>query len=190
MGHSNSPKKWLLRVGLVLLALPIFVIGLGLGLAEEPPELLPSSTSVPLPDGESATIEEVLAMGTFESPLPKETANPRSGENDFEAEPFSPLKLRQPQGFIHFSRDLVSKGHVEEAITLLRSIPDDHPDFARAQRFIGWDLYTKELNQPRIGLTFVQRSIRESPTNGNAWQDAYRVFNRSFLPKKVADKLE
>ena len=67
-------------------------------------------------------------------------------------------------------------GDHEQALALFRSLPKEHPRYGRAQRRIGWDIYTRAMNEPNLGLAFVNRSVLESPGEGNAWQDAYRVY--------------
>ncbi len=67
-------------------------------------------------------------------------------------------------------------GRPEQAIALYRSVPKDHHSYARAQRHIGWKLYTKELDDPRRGIAFVNASVKADPFDGNAWEDLVRVY--------------
>ena len=71
-------------------------------------------------------------------------------------------------------------GHSEEALGLFQSVPAGHPYFGRAQRRIGWDVYTKGLDQPVRGVPFVHASLRQNPWDGNAWQDAARVYGATL----------
>ena len=67
-------------------------------------------------------------------------------------------------------------GKTEEALALYRSVPVGHPQYGRTQRRIGWDYYAKELGEPARGVPFVHASLAKNPTDGNAWQDAARVY--------------
>jgi hypothetical protein len=71
-------------------------------------------------------------------------------------------------------------GHTEEALGLFRSVPAAHPNYGRAQRRIGWDLFSRGLDQPARGVPFVHASLRENPWDGNAWQDAARVYGATL----------
>jgi tetratricopeptide (TPR) repeat protein len=72
-----------------------------------------------------------------------------------------------------YKRDM---GEPEEAAALLRSIPDDHPQYARAMRKLGWNIYADDLGDPARGVAFVNLSLKADPFEGNAWQDAVRVY--------------
>jgi tetratricopeptide (TPR) repeat protein len=67
-------------------------------------------------------------------------------------------------------------GNTEQALALYRSVPEGHPSFGRTQRRIGWDFYAQELDDPAKGVSFVHASLAENPMDGNAWQDAARVY--------------
>lgn len=71
-------------------------------------------------------------------------------------------------------------GRPEVAAELLRTLPKDDPRYSRAMRRIGWDCYTKGMDDPRRGIAFVNASLRSDPFGGNAWQDASRVYLRSL----------
>ncbi len=71
-------------------------------------------------------------------------------------------------------------GDVDQALALLRSIPESDSRYARAQRRIGWDILTKHKGQPHRGLAYVHECLRSDVTDGNAWQDAARVWGSSL----------
>ncbi len=79
-------------------------------------------------------------------------------------------------------RHAARSGKIDQAVALLRSVPAEHPEYSRAQRFLGWDLYTEQLDRPDIGIDYVTRSLRADVFEGNAWQDAYRVYLKSITP--------
>ena len=67
-------------------------------------------------------------------------------------------------------------GDPQQALALYRSIPRAHPQYGRAQRRIGWHLYGDTLDRPALGVPYVHRALHDNPTDGNAWQDAARVY--------------
>jgi len=67
-------------------------------------------------------------------------------------------------------------GRTDEALALLRSIPEDDPDYAAAQRHIGWKIYARTLHRPEEGVAWVNRGLARDPFEGNAWQDLCRIY--------------
>jgi len=67
-------------------------------------------------------------------------------------------------------------GRTDEALALLRSIPEDDPDYAAAQRHIGWKIYARALHRPEEGVAWVNRGLAHDPLKGNAWQDLCRIY--------------
>ena len=41
---------------------------------------------------------------------------------------------------------------------------------------LGWNVYADELGDPGRGVAFVNLSLEADPFDGNAWQDAVRVY--------------
>lgn len=77
----------------------------------------------------------------------------------------------------------LSEGRTEQAIALLRSVPKDDRQYSRAQRFLGWDVYTRQQGNPEQGIPYALSSLRASPFEGNVWQDLYRVSFRALTPE-------
>lgn len=75
---------------------------------------------------------------------------------------------------------LLSSGETEAAIAILLAVPPTHRRYSRAQRLIGWDIYTRELGLPRQGLPFTRRSLLAEPGSSNCWEDFGRVLLRSI----------
>jgi len=69
-----------------------------------------------------------------------------------------------------------SEGRTDEAIALLLSIPEGDRAYARACRYVGWNLLTQQQQRPEQAIGLVQQSLASNPFDGNAWQDAGRVY--------------
>lgn len=187
-------RKWAFRLGFLVLLLPSLLVMLSIGLAEAPPEPPSMDLAIALPGGHEETLgailEEAARQGAAESEAESVAPfGPGPGDPIREVLPqvpeigeWWPLESAEDRDPYRLGRYLAMHGNVEGAIAVLRSVPEGHPEFARSQRFLGWDLYTQELGEPRIGLTFVNKSLRAAPFDGNAWQDSYRTLGRSFLP--------
>ena len=67
-------------------------------------------------------------------------------------------------------------GDLESAAAYWRQVPEGSPDWACAQRFIGWKLHVQEAGQPGKALPYVHRSVLADPTSGNAWHDLGRTY--------------
>ena len=52
-------------------------------------------------------------------------------------------------------------------------------DYGLAQRRLGWEIQTRFEGDPLAGVGSVNRSLRANPLDGNAWQDASRVYLES-----------
>jgi hypothetical protein len=188
----RHPIRWIL-VGLV--AVPVLLVSIANGIAISPDDLPPPDPSllITMPDGRQEPLFQVLA----ESDLVEEvTGLDRNGElvqEDVESfeEPVEGLtptaieELRSIGWEMHPPADgdiyglaeyALRQGDFDQALALFRSLPKEHPRYGRAQRRIGWDVYTKGMDDPDRGVAFVNRSVRDNPTEGNAWQDAFRVY--------------
>ena len=67
-------------------------------------------------------------------------------------------------------------GDLERAVQLWSTLSDQHPQYAKAQRFIGWEIYTERMGDPLRGLAYVNRAARSAPFDGNVWQDWSRTY--------------
>jgi len=189
---ENKKRKWLWRIALPLVLLPVLLISLGLFLAEDIPPAPPPSMPITLPDGKETTLGEILeeatAQATTPDPAPAPEATPEPGATPEQELAFtfdlnrSFLESPDDRDPYRLGREFARLGQIDQAIALLRSVPPGHRQYSRARRFLGWDLYTQELDKPRIGLAFVQDSIRASPLEGNVWQDSYRTLTAAILP--------
>ena len=148
MKLPTSTRKLLFRVGVVLLALPLLLVALGVGLAEELPSPPSLTMSISLPDGSMAPLAEVLAMGDAQSEAGVKSLSEAVELEEKADGPGRFLRSTEDRDPYRLGRDLADKGETRQAIALLRSVSKSHPEYARAQRFVGWDLYTKELDEP------------------------------------------
>ncbi len=71
-------------------------------------------------------------------------------------------------------------GDLAQARALYASVAPDEPGYSLAQRRIGWEIQTKLDGDPLAGVGSVNRSLRADPMDGNAWQDASRVYVESL----------
>lgn len=69
-----------------------------------------------------------------------------------------------------------AKGSHEQAAALYASVPRGHRSYARAQRRLGWDCYTRGDDEPARAVRHVHNSLAADPLDGNGWQDAARVY--------------
>jgi len=192
----KHPIRWML-IG--LLAVPVLIVAVANGIAESPRELLPPDPGmlITLPDGRQQPLFDVLAHSNLTSEvIDREGRGAAEGmlsaSSDEADEPVAGLDVDQASKALRTAaRDrrppetgdiyglaeyALDQGDLDQALALFRSLPEEHPRYGRAQRRIGWDIYTKGLDDPNRGLAFVNRSIRDDPTEGNAWQDAIRVY--------------
>ena len=89
---------------------------------------------------------------------------------------------REPDGsdLFQLAEYKLDTGDTDAALALYRSVPTDHPQYPRSQRRIGWDIYTKQLDDPRRGVAFVQAALHAAPEDGNCWQDIVRVYGHTL----------
>lgn len=183
---------------LVVLALPLIMAS-----RSTPPPPLDPGMQIRMSDGSTSTLEEVVARAKGpagelppapedggrigrapgpDDPDPATAARqgvlPLLHADDLTYEEFLRLydENENPYDLFRMAEWAQMQGRVGEAVALLRSLPQDHPRYARAMRMLGWDLYTRQLDDPGQGIWFVNKSLAEKPFEGNAWQDAYRVY--------------
>lgn len=185
--------KWIL-VALVAVATGLVILINATSLSPDDEPMPDRSMVIELPSGEEKTLGElvdalapVAETGSGEAPEPVAGGSPQQGAV------IAPKKGDLLQQFLaneDGSLDLIGlaevkleEGEPEVAIALLRSVPKDHPRYAKARRRLGWDVYTKGLGEPARGVAHVNASLMSDPFSGNAWQDASRVYlNKLGLP--------
>lgn len=164
-----------------------------------PGELLPSPDPdrlITLPDGRQETLGALLTRASRsaeELPVVPEAieAPDTTGEPtpldpvDEVAEALTlfrwPAELSPDETDVFLlGRHAMRAGRLEEALALLQSVPEDHDDYDTAQRFIGWELLTKEMDKPGLGLAYMNRALDAGPLKGENWQDASRVYLRTI----------
>ena len=189
-------------LGLILV--PLLLVALVNSLAVAPEQTEPDpSMLITMPDGEQVPLAEVVEgtrpdHGLELVPLPvlpaeaqAETEAPVDTLDDTDERVAEVLRVleehRARQDRVPSSDDLLGladyarrQGRPEEALALYLSIPPDDRDYPRAQRNVGWKLYTQELDQPERGVSHVNASVLADPLDGNAWQDAVRVYGQSL----------
>ena len=72
-------------------------------------------------------------------------------------------------------RDAIDERRYEEAFGILSTVGPEHPQYARAQRYIGWELFGDAMDRPDAGLPYVYRAWKHQ-RGGNEWQDLSRTY--------------
>jgi len=72
-------------------------------------------------------------------------------------------------------------GDLDAAVERLAAVSPDHPQYARAQRYLGYNIAVRENGQALSGLVHLHASVRADPWNGNIWQDLVRAYPRAAL---------
>ena len=66
------------------------------------------------------------------------------------------------------------------AIDHWKRVPPSNPNYAKAMRFLGWELHTERLEEPHEALRYVNAALLASPLDGNVWQDWGRTYGQFF----------
>lgn len=66
------------------------------------------------------------------------------------------------------------------AIAYLEQVAPGGRQYSRAQRMIGYEVYSNRLDRPAEGLRYTFRALRAEPSSSNAWQDAARTVGALF----------
>jgi len=165
----------------------------------EPMQAPDSSMLITLPSGESERLDAVLAAYLAPDPGTPATVGASAAtaglEGDEEAgrDPGSDgaAELRQARDLLALRNESLPApdsglfslaewhrqgGHMEQAEALYASIPEGHPHWSRARRRLAWDVYAKGRGEAARGVPLAHESLRSDPLDGNAWQDAARVY--------------
>ena len=95
-------------------------------------------------------------------------------------QPFLPAEVETRPDAYDVGMAAYDSGDYTTAMEVLPHVPPDHPRYARAMRFLGFNVLTRAKDQPKEGLRYVNASILRDPFDGNVWQDAYRIYLRSL----------
>jgi predicted Ser/Thr protein kinase/tetratricopeptide (TPR) repeat protein len=77
-------------------------------------------------------------------------------------------------------------GDFKRAVELLGRVPRYHPEYARAMRFVGYNIYLREWNKPEEGLPYLDRAYEAAPDDHKVLEDivrGYKAAGRSWKPK-------
>jgi hypothetical protein len=163
-------RRGLAILGLLALALIALIAVARFG-AVEPRSAAPDpSTPIHLADGRVLPLSEVLLAGARHEAPSTETELQRASAKD-------PPKTRDEQ-LLELAKQALSEGRDDEALALFLSV-DVSAISARETRYIGWDVLTKRMGEPRRGVAYVESALRREPLDGNSWQDLARVYAHS-----------
>ncbi|MEL6904801.1 MAG: hypothetical protein AAFP22_05310, partial [Planctomycetota bacterium] len=156
--------RWLILAPAALALLTVVAVNVA-----APPMLgapAPDPTrSIALPDGSERALGELVdaalaeleaepgagAIGALTSPASPGEAAPEAAP----LRPGLPLFERDRSDLILLAEYQLELGRPADAIALLRSVPPDHPQHAKALRRLGWDCYAKAMDAPGKGVAFV-----------------------------------
>ena len=171
-GRRTRWKVPLICLGVLVgaLAVPVILVGSGTP-SLTAPDAPDRALVVPLPDGSETTLGELLD-GTAPQPE-RETRTVELEGRDGTVHTF---EVRNPPvDLYHVGTHHAWQGNTQLAIECLTRIPRSDPNWSRAQRFLGLRVYARN-GDPATGVAYVHRAIAADPLEGNAWQDAARVY--------------
>ncbi len=175
----KKPVKIVIHVFLFSMALLVIAVN---ALTPGMPEVTEADLALPLQmeDGTVVTLGEVIRRDqAAEAALRTRAAAPRREPKAVRIA--RAVDILHGQGVFGLGLRRLAQGKPEEALTIWRAIPNEHRDYARAQRFIGYKIYDRALGEPAKGVAYVNRSIWNDPLSGNAWQDAARIYLHAAL---------
>jgi tetratricopeptide (TPR) repeat protein len=79
-------------------------------------------------------------------------------------------------------RDAYEAGEHGKAWSLLARTPRGHVDFAKAYRFVGYNLFVREWNRPLEGLPYLDQAYEVAPNDPKVLQDITRAYEKAGLP--------
>lgn len=174
--------RWILLPMAVFALISVAIVNFGAPPIDDlpPPD---RSMVVAMPDGSDRTLGELVDVAAAttrsenseETEAPADAASPEAPD-ERSPEDAAPALTPDDADLISLAEFNLASGDTEVAIALLRSVPKDHPQHGKAMRRLGWDCYTRAMDQPGLGVSYVNASLRSDPWDGNAWQDAYRVY--------------
>ncbi len=189
---SSRTLAWIV---LLALALPVALVAVINVTAGPAPELEPPDPDMEITvgaEGRVVTLAELTERFVEDSALSPDAEEPSDATQRAEEEESPPAltpiltvwpdpeRAAREGDLVQLGRYALREGRVEEALALWRSVPRGHEDWARAQRFIGYEIYGKALDEPRKGVAYVNRALAAQPFEGNSWQDLGRVYAQSL----------
>jgi len=181
-----------MRRTLLLAALTLLLLVLGTTLivqvrsVDEPLPAPDVAMPIHLEDGTVLPLAEVLARAQVEAVAPPAPPPELPAAQAPPAQALRPDELAVAErvraeiaaqsSVFHMAQRALLAGRNDEALALYQSIPEDDPDWASAQRQIGWHILTKGRGDPRRAVPYVQAALRREPLEGNSWQDLARVY--------------
>jgi hypothetical protein len=193
----------LLKRVLKFVVLPVVLVAATLLLAAnllgEPMGTLPPpdpGRPITLPDGRVEPLGDLLARlrerpSDEPEPLGQEAPGPRDDQggevqatvDEAEGEVRHVFRWPPPpdeDDVFSLADHALREGRDEEAMALFLSVEENHPRWDDAQRRIGWELLTKRMDRPAVGLAYLNRALSGDPADGENWQDASRVYLRTL----------
>jgi len=180
-----------MRRTLLLAALTLLLLVLGTTLivqvrsVDEPLPAPDVALPIHLEDGTVLPLAEVLARAQVEPPAPPAPLELPAAQ----APPAQALRPDQlavaervraeiaaQSSVFHMAQRALLAGRNDEALALYQSIPEDDPDWASAQRQIGWHILARGRDDPRRAVPYVQAAVRREPLDANSWHDLARVY--------------
>jgi hypothetical protein len=73
----------------------------------------------------------------------------------------------------------------QRAVELLSRVPASHPQYAKAMRFVGYNIFVREWNRPQDGIPYVTRAWKAAPGDSKVMEDVTRAYakaGRTFPP--------
>ena len=73
-------------------------------------------------------------------------------------------------------------GEFPKAWTLLAQVPRTHPEFAKAYRFVGYNIFVREWDRPLEGIPYLDKAFQAAPSDRKVLEDITRAYQRAGLP--------
>ncbi len=183
MKAKRKWKRWFFGGLAVVVLLPVWAVMF----TRNAPPAIDYDTVIELPSGKVPLGAIVSALDpSIEAAQAARQAAPQWSQDDQDK---LKIWLNESDPDALFGRSLydlgllaLEEGRVDQGVALLRSIPREDRQYSRAQRYLGWKLYTQEQDNPELGMSYMLESLRASPFEGNVWQDLYRVSFRAMTP--------
>ena len=181
---------WLIPLSVILIM--VAVVQLVASRAERARLQVDLEMMITMPDGGVLPLREVLApiesrSAASEAQLAAPSGAPEALRRDGEpgeevadaAIEARSAGVAQPITLCDLAEQRLRGGDIAQAKALYASVAPGDADYGLAQRRLGWEIQTRFEGDPLAGVGSVNRSLRANPLDGNAWQDASRVYLES-----------